>query len=99
MRVRIRFGKGAKIGPRPRVHRSVALAVGSLFTPAAVGASVLGLWRIAADLKWTNDFAISTGFFSHWQVWFAAAALLQLCARILSRYGISHGSDSGPGTA
>jgi hypothetical protein len=98
MRVRIRFGRGTRIARKPRKNRRVALAVGSLLTPAAVGASILGLWRIAADLKWAGDFAIPSGFFSHWQVWLAAAALLQLCSRVLSRYGVSHGSDGDAGT-
>ena len=51
--------------------------------------AVLALWRIAADLNWTNSFAISSGIFSHWQVWLGAAVALQLCARALNRYGKS----------
>ncbi len=58
-----------------------------MLTPAAAMAAVLALWRIAADLNWTNSFAISSGLFSHWQVWLGAAILLQLCAHILNRYG------------
>jgi hypothetical protein len=50
-------------------------------------ASVLALWRIAADLNFANSFAIASGLFSHWQVWLAAAILLQLCSRVLNRYG------------
>jgi hypothetical protein len=46
-------------------------------------------WRIAADLKWANTFAISSGLFSHWQVWMAGAAVLGVCARALNRYGKS----------
>jgi hypothetical protein len=33
-----------------------------------------------------RHFAISTGLFSHWQVWLGAAAALQLCAQLLNRY-------------
>jgi hypothetical protein len=86
MRVRIRFGKTNKLGSHARNQR-LALLAGSLLTPAAVVAWVLASWRIAADLRWTNGFAISNGVFSHWQVWFAAAVLLQLCSRVLNRYG------------
>ena len=50
---------------------------------------MLAFWRIAADLNWTSSFAISSGLFSHWQVWLAAAVALQLCARALNRYGKS----------
>src|SRR5262245_12148528 len=97
MLVRIRFRPGSRIVNRRHKNRHVALAVGSLLTPASVLASVLGLWRIGADLKWTADFAISTGLFSHWQIWFATAALLQLCSRVLHRYGMppDSGGDAG----
>ena len=59
----------------------------ALLTPGALMASVLAAWRIAADLNFTNRFAIATGLFSHWQVWLGAAAALQLCSRVLNRYG------------
>ena len=68
-------------------NRRLALAASALLTPAALMASVLAFWRIAADLKWASGFAIPTGLFSHWQVWLGAAAALQLCAHILNRYG------------
>jgi len=85
----------AKEEARPRTHgaiymaynRRVALAAASLLTAAALMAGVLGLWRIGADLKWTSNFAISSGLFSHWQVWLGAAFLLEVCAHFLNRYG------------
>jgi hypothetical protein len=88
MVVRIRFGKGPTLGSR-RAERGkrTALAAAALLSPAALVASVLALWRIAADLRFTNSFAIPTGLFSHWQVWLAAAIVLQLCSRMLNRYG------------
>jgi len=61
--------------------------VASLLTPAAFTASVLALWRIAADMSWTGSFAISNGIFSHWQVWMGVAAVLQFAAHMLNRYG------------
>lgn len=87
MVIRIRFGKGTKIGKKRRKNRRAAIALAALLTPAAVMALALGCWRIAADLNWTSSFAIPSGLFSHWQVWLGAAALLQLGARILNRYG------------
>jgi hypothetical protein len=57
--------------------------------PTALAAGVLAFWRIAADLNWTSSFAITSGIFSHWQVWLAAAVALQVCARALNRYGKS----------
>jgi hypothetical protein len=87
MVVRIRFGKGPKVARKRGKNQRVALAVAALLTPAAFTASVLALWSIAAGLNWTNSFAFPTGIFSHWQVWLAAAVGLQLCARVLNRYG------------
>ncbi|HLY18296.1 MAG TPA: hypothetical protein VKR61_13780 [Bryobacteraceae bacterium] len=87
MRVRIRFGKGAKVDRRRRKNQRVALAFASLFTPAAVMAAALAVWGLAAGPNWTSHFAIRNGLFSHWQVWFAFAALLQTCAHFLNRYG------------
>ena len=91
MVVRIRFAKGPTLRTRnsERSRKTAALAVAALLTPAALVASVLALWRIAADLKFASSFAIPSGLFSHWQVWLAFAALLQLCSRMLNRYGRS----------
>ena len=89
MIVRIRFGPGPYVENRPRKNRRVALAMASLLVPVAVMASVLGVWRLAADLKIAGDFAIPNGLFSHWQVWIASAVVLLLVARVLNRYGRS----------
>jgi hypothetical protein len=89
MIVRIRFGSRTKPGRKPPRQRRFALGVAGLLTPAAVLATVLGLWRIAADMNWTGSFAIPAGFFSHWQVWLGAAVALQLCAHLLNRYAKS----------
>jgi hypothetical protein len=87
MVVRIRFGNGPKISRKRGKNQRMALAVAALLTPAALTACVLALWRIAADLNWAASFAIPSGIFSHWQVWLGAAVGLQLCARVLNRYG------------
>src|SRR5436190_11971734 len=92
MVVRIRFAKGPALGSRrTNSNRKFALAAGALLTPAAVIASALGAWRIAADLNFTNSFAIPSGLFSHWQVWVGAAVVLQVCSRVLNRYGHAGG--------
>ncbi|HWQ54948.1 MAG TPA: hypothetical protein VN442_14780 [Bryobacteraceae bacterium] len=87
MVVRIRFGQGPKVERKGRKNRRAALAMGALLTPAAVMAAALGAWRLAADLKWTESFAIPQGLFSHWQVWFASAGMLQVFSRVLYHYG------------
>jgi hypothetical protein len=50
-------------------------------------ACVLGFWRLAADLDWTSGFGITTGPFSHWQVWMVLAVIILLVALRLNRYG------------
>jgi hypothetical protein len=90
MVVRIRFGRGLQVQRRSGKNRKAALALSSLLTPAAVMASALGIWRLAADLKVAGAFGISTGVFSHWQVWIASAIVLQRCAWALNRYGQRH---------
>jgi hypothetical protein len=87
MVVRIRFGNGPKVARRRGKNQRVALTLAALLTPAAFTASIMAVWSIAASLNWTNSFAFSTGILSHWQVWLAAAAGLQLFARLLNRYG------------
>jgi hypothetical protein len=89
MVVRIRFGKSSKLGRKRQKNRRLALVLAALLPPSALAAAVLAIWRIAADLNWTNSFAISSGIFSHWQVWLGAAVALQMCARALNRYGKS----------
>ncbi len=87
MRVILRLKHGPIIRRKRRKNQQVALAASALLTPAAVMACALALWRIGADLALTGPFAIPSGVFSHWQVWFALAALLEVCALSLSRYG------------
>jgi hypothetical protein len=89
MVVRIRFRRGRKLGRKRHTNKRLALLVGALLPPLALAAGALGAWRIAADLKLAGSFAITSGFFSHWQVWMVAAAALALCAHALNRYGKS----------
>ena len=98
MVVRIRLGRGPKIGKHLGKNRQAALALAALLTPATLLASVLALWRIAADMNWTASFAIASGLFSHWQVWLGTALLLQLCAHLLNRYGRGATRAASPGT-
>jgi len=92
MVVRIRFRKGPRLGLKRQKNRRAALALAALLTPAALVALLLAVWRILADLSWTNSFAIPSGLFSHWQVWLGGAVVLELCARLLNRYG--NGGDT-----
>jgi hypothetical protein len=86
MVVRIRLGTPRKRKQPEIKSRPMAEGVAALLTPAALMASALGFWGLGADLHWTNNFAISSGIFSHWQVWLGTAALLQLGAKVLYRH-------------
>lgn len=87
MLVRIRLDSKTRVREKRRKNQHVALALAALLTPAAVMACVLAFWRLAADLNITGLFPISSGLFSHWQVWLALAASLQFSATLLNRYG------------
>ena len=89
MIVRIRLGKPARRGVKTSRRHRAAQGLAALLTPAAFMASVLGFWRIGADMNWTASFAIDSGVFSYWQVWLGGAAALQFCAYALNRYGKS----------
>jgi len=89
MVVRIRFSVGPRVGKKGRKNRRFALAAAALLNPAAFLVGVVGLWRLTSDLGFTAGFAISSGIFSHWQVWLATALVLVFCARLLNRYGKS----------
>ena len=70
-----------------RKNRHLALAAVTLLTPGVLTAGALGAWKLAADLRLAGQFAIADGLFSHWQVWLAVAAILQLSVIALTRYG------------
>lgn len=87
MVVRIRFGRGPAVRRGRGKNRRLAWAAGALLTPAAVMAFALAAWRLCADLGFAREFVFAEGLLSHWQVWMAAAALIELCAWALNRYG------------
>ena len=87
MLVRIRWNNH-RTEDIPR-FQSLALAVASLLAPSALMAFTISVWNLAAHLRWTADFFVSRGLFSHWQVWLFAAALLLLLAWLLNRYARS----------
>ena len=93
MVVRIRFARGPRIIRARGRDRRLAGAASALLMLPAVMALVLAAWAIAAGMNWAGRFAVSTGFFSHWQAWLAFAALLQFIARMLSRYSRGAGSQ------
>ena len=87
MKVRIRFARSRKAAGTRDKNRQIALTAGALMSPASLAAWLLFLWRVAAEMKLAGGFAITSGVFSHWQAWLGTAVLLQVCSRILNRYG------------
>ena len=69
------------------LSREAATAISAMLSPAAAIALGLGFWRLGADLGWTGQFAISSGLFSHWQVWFGLAVVVQVLAATILRAG------------
>jgi hypothetical protein len=87
MVVKIRLGHGPRVQRKTGKNRHVARAFAALLVPGALSACVLAFWRLASDIGWSGQFAITDGLFSHWQVWFGIAALTQFVAILLNRYG------------
>jgi hypothetical protein len=85
MVVRIRFHYENAVRRTAALNRQATGLASSLLTPVAFTAWALGGWRLLADLKITGDFAISSGLFSHWQVWIALGVVLQVAAFLLQR--------------
>jgi len=75
--------------PTPQ-FQAIAFAIAALLAPAAVIAFTISFWSLAADLHWTSTFFVSTGLFSHWQVWLISAATLLVASRLLNRYAERH---------
>ncbi|SRR5581483_4875865 len=67
--------------------RQLANVLVALLTPAALVALVLGIWRVCTDLGWATTFLISSGFFSHWQVWIALSIGLKMLSSTLISWG------------
>ena len=86
MILRVRLPRGKPVDRRVGKNRHVALALGAMFTPLALMAYVLGLWRLAADMGFAGEFGIN-GLFSHWQIWMIVGATLQAAGVALNRYG------------
>ncbi|HZU24664.1 MAG TPA: hypothetical protein VFA04_04030 [Bryobacteraceae bacterium] len=75
------------------LSRSVASLIAFTLRPIAVAVLACGMWRLGIDLGWTQDFFVSQGLLSHWQVWIAMSLALYFAAGFLSRLtGVSEDS-------
>jgi hypothetical protein len=87
MVVKLRLREGPDVRPGRTKNRRLAWAAASLLTPAALGAWLMAIWKLASDLKLAGPFGFGRGPLSHWQLWAALAALLTAAAVKLNRYG------------
>jgi len=65
--------------------QNAAGPLSSLVRCLSLTAAVLGMWRVGCDLGWTQDFFVASGVWSHWQVWMALAAALNVVAGLILR--------------
>jgi hypothetical protein len=95
MRLRIRLGEARRFSRKQGKNRHIAGGVGALLNPASLVAATLAVWIIAADLGVASQFAITQGFFSHWQVWAVTAAAIKGVAWALDEYARRHEAPLG----
>jgi len=86
MMVKVRFGRGPVVTRRKGKNSRLAMLGSSFLTLTAITGASLGLWRLGFDLNYAGAFFIEDGLLSHWQVWIAAAVLVQYLSWQLSRY-------------
>lgn len=87
MVVRIRFAKPPTPSERRERNQRLASTFAVLVQASAVSALTLAIWSVAAGWQLVGSFAFSSGLFSHWQTWVAAAAGLGWCSHALNRLG------------
>jgi len=86
MVVKVNFGRGSVVARRKGKNTRIALLGAGLLTMASICLASLGIWRFCQDVGLAGDFVFQDGFLSHWQVWFASAAVTQYGGWRLSRY-------------
>jgi hypothetical protein len=92
MVVRIRWSKAWIPDLSPTVETAplrldkLAVVAAALLMPSALVAFTLAFWSVASGLHWTGDFFLSSGLFSHWQVWICTSGVLLFLARLLDKY-------------
>lgn len=69
----------------PSAFNAPATGFAGLLTPVSVVLAAFAAWKIAADLGIAHAFPLQQGAFANWQVWFALALAVQVCAYVLRR--------------
>ena len=69
------------------LQSQAALALAAVFAPLALVAFTMCFWSFAAELQLVGAFYVTSGIFSHWQMWFFAALILLVSTKVLANYG------------
>ena len=89
MVVRIRFGKGSKLGGTGKKTDDWHLYWPLLMPPSALAGGRPGVLANRRRFEVGGQLCHSSGIFSHWQVWLGGGRRCNMCARALNRYGKS----------
>lgn len=76
----------------------MASAIAALLTPAFALTLAIAVWRLGQDLGFASSFFITEGVWSHWQVWFALAMVIQLASTRLNRRARPASAEDEPAT-
>jgi len=91
----------APVAPQPEevvTVEEMAAAMASLLTPAFALILAMTLWRLGQDLGFANNFFVSEGVWSHWQVWLALAVAVQALSIRLNRKARARARQDQPAT-
>jgi hypothetical protein len=72
------------------LQSQAALALAAVFAPLALVAFTMCFWSFAAELQLVGAFYVTSGIFSHWQMWFFAALILLVSTKLLANYGAAN---------
>src|SRR3954471_12692968 len=72
------------------LQSQVALLLAALLTPSALVAFTICFWSFAAELGLVGELYPTAGIFSHRRIWFLAAVLLLVTAKLLASYGTAN---------
>lgn len=73
MLVKIRLPRDVAGGRMTAQQKPFLSGLGGLIVLLAFSCLMLAMWRLTSDLGWTDEFVITSGILSHWQVWMAIA--------------------------
>ena len=72
------------------LQSQAALVLAAVFAPLALVAFTMCFWSFAAELRLVGGFYVTSGIFSHWQIWFFAALILLVSTKLLATYGTAN---------